>query len=306
MIILASTSAPGSTPAQQSRACAENAGLPFFWCTRMRVRRIAVLIDGAFFLKRLPKLVEPHFCTTPQQVTETARLMCKRHVLRLTHTEATQDTEGQWLDHVYRLFYYDAEPFVGVVHHPLLNRRIEFGKSEVATFRRGLFAELRRKRKFALRLGHVTRDTDWSLSPRLTRHTLRIGKWLERFDVMVQQGTVTFPLSEDVLRELRDVVAAWRVIRERDLILGLRQKGVDMRIGLDIASMTLKHQIDTIILVTGDSDFVPAAKLARREGVEFLIDPMRQRVSDELTEHVDGVVSVFPRPASEADALIAA
>lgn len=84
----------------------------------MRVRRIAVLIDGAFFLKQLPKLVEPQFCTTPQQVTETARLLCKRHVLRLTHAEAT-DAEGQWLDQVYRLFYYDPEPFDGVVHHPL-------------------------------------------------------------------------------------------------------------------------------------------------------------------------------------------
>ncbi len=66
-----------------------------------------------------------------------------------------------------------------------------------------------------------------------------------------------------------------------------------MRIGLDIASMTLKRQVDTIILVTGDSDFVPAAKLARREGVEFLLDPLWQRVSEELTEHVDGVLSVF-------------
>ncbi|MDB6009360.1 MAG: hypothetical protein JWL65_1610 [Gammaproteobacteria bacterium] len=70
-----------------------------------------------------------------------------------------------------------------------------------------------------------------------------------------------------------------------------------MRIGLDIASMTLKHQVDTLILVTGDSDFVPAAKLARREGVEFLLDPLWQQVSDELNEHVDGVVSAFPKPA---------
>jgi uncharacterized LabA/DUF88 family protein len=30
--------------------------------------------------------------------------------------------------------------------------------------------------------------------------------------------------------------------------------------------MTFKREVDTIILVTGDSDFVPAAKLARREG----------------------------------------
>lgn len=79
-----------------------------------------------------------------------------------------------------------------------------------------------------------------------------------------------------------------------------------MRIGLDIASMTLKRQVDTLILVTGDSDFVPAAKLARREGVEFLLDPMWQQVSEELNEHVDGVVSVFPKPAAAAQALIAA
>jgi uncharacterized LabA/DUF88 family protein len=272
----------------------------------MRVRRIAVLIDGAFFLKRLQKLVEPQFCTTPQQVTETARLMCKRHVLRLTHAETTRDAEGQWLDHVYRLFYYDAEPFDGVVHHPVLNRRVDFGKSEVAVFRRALFGDLRRKRKFALRLGHVSRDSDWSISPRLTRHTLKIGRMLERLEATVQQNQTASPLSEEVVRELREAVSAWRVISERDVILGLRQKGVDMRIGLDIASMTLKRQVDTIILVTGDSDFVPAAKLARREGVEFLLDPLWQRVSDELTEHVDGVVSVFPKPESAHEGLIAA
>ena len=55
-------------------------------------------------------------------------------------------------------------------HHPILNRRIDFGKSEVASFRRELFSELRYKRKFALRLGHVTKESDWRLSPRLTRH----------------------------------------------------------------------------------------------------------------------------------------
>jgi uncharacterized LabA/DUF88 family protein len=271
----------------------------------MRVRRVAVLIDGAFFLKRLPKRVAPQFCTTPQQVTETARLMCKRHVLRLTHAEA-DDVEGHWLDHVYRLFYYDAEPFDGVVHHPLLNRRMDFGKSDVALFRRALFADLRRKRKFALRLGHVSRDSDWSISPRLTRHVLRIGRLLERFEMTVQQNEAASIPSEQIFRELREVVAAWRVISERDVLLGLRQKGVDMRIGLDIASMTLKHQVDTILLVTGDSDFVPAAKLARREGVEFLLDPLWQRVSDDLTEHVDGVVSVFPKPAPDNEALMAA
>jgi uncharacterized LabA/DUF88 family protein len=84
-------------------------------------------------------------------------------------------------------------------------------------------------------------------------------------------------------------VAALRELSERDVDFGLRQKGVDMRIGLDIASMTLK----------------PAAKLARREGVEFLLDPLWQQVSDDPNEHVDGVVSVFPKPSTDEQSLAA-
>ncbi len=39
-----------------------------------------------------------------------------------------------------------------------------------------------------------------------------------------------------------------------------------MRIGLDIASLAYKQQVEQIVLVAGDSDFVPAAKLARVDG----------------------------------------
>ncbi|WP_204245095.1 NYN domain-containing protein [Cloacibacillus sp. An23] len=54
---------------------------------------------------------------------------------------------------------------------------------------------------------------------------------------------------------------------EDDVTLNVKQKGVDMRIGLDIASVTYKKQVQRIVLISGDSDFVPAAKLARREGM---------------------------------------
>ena len=40
-----------------------------------------------------------------------------------------------------------------------------------------------------------------------------------------------------------------------------------MRIGLDIATITLKKQANIIVLASGDSDFVPAAKLARRKAL---------------------------------------
>ena len=73
-----------------------------------------------------------------------------------------------------------------------------------------------------------------------------------------------------------------------------------MRIGLDIASITLKKQAQTIILVAGDSDFVPAAKLARREGMEFILDPLWQKVSPDLFEHIDGLQSGFFNPNKRA------
>ena len=75
-----------------------------------------------------------------------------------------------------------------------------------------------------------------------------------------------------------------------------------MRIGLDIASIATKRLATQVVLIAGDSDFVPAAKFARREGIDFILDPMWQKVRPELNEHVDGLrscVSRKPDPGSE-------
>ena len=68
-----------------------------------------------------------------------------------------------------------------------------------------------------------------------------------------------------------------------------------MKIGIDIASLSYKHQVDQIILISGDSDFVPAAKLARREGIDFILDPMWANIRDELVEHIDGLKSQWKK-----------
>ena len=81
-----------------------------------------------------------------------------------------------------------------------------------------------------------------------------------------------------------------------------RQKGVDIRIGIDIASLVFKRQADQIVLISGDSDFVPAAKLARREGVDFVLDPMWHQIRSDLHEHIDGLRSTCPKPGSAAAA----
>lgn len=67
-----------------------------------------------------------------------------------------------------------------------------------------------------------------------------------------------------------------------------------MKIGIDIASLALKRFVDTIVLFSGDSDFVPASKLARREGIDFVLDPMKANVEPQLFEHIDGIYNATP------------
>ena len=87
-------------------------------------------------------------------------------------------------------------------------------------------------------------------------------------------------------------------LSERDFSLSVSQKGVDMRIGVDISSLAFKNQVDRIILISGDSDFVPAAKQARREGIDFILDPMRSPIKDDLFEHIDGMRTKAPKLSS--------
>jgi len=73
-------------------------------------------------------------------------------------------------------------------------------------------------------------------------------------------------------------------------------KGVDIKIGLDIASLAYKKLVDRSVLVSGDADFVPAAKVARREGIDFILDPLWNPIDPELFEHIDGLNTVCPKP----------
>lgn len=258
-----------------------------------RVRKIAVLIDGGFFLKRA-KAWPSIDSADPAKVADAIRWLCKRHVQKLAH-ERERVQPSRWLDHVYRLFFYDAQPYDGVPHHPLKNRQIQFAKTPEAQFRLNLFDEIRRKRKFALRLGTLKRDGDWAPYNRHMKQLLKVWHHAEYLSNVLSDPKTADP---DKTAAALSTLEAWTSLAEDDVQLPLRQKGVDMRIGLDITTMTLKRQVDTIVLVTGDSDFIPAAKIARREGVEFILDPMWQSVEADLMEHIDGLASGFDRPGT--------
>jgi uncharacterized LabA/DUF88 family protein len=71
----------------------------------------------------------------------------------------------------------------------------------------------------------------------------------------------------------------------------LHQKGADMRIGLDIAYISIRHVANILVLATGDSDIVPAMKLARREGMRVYLECMSHPVVRSLKAHADLVLS---------------
>ena len=170
-------------------------------------------------------------------------------------------------DALYRIFFYDCAPLDKVIERPISGTPLDFGASASATFRRELHNELKRVRKLALRLGRLTERGEWVL-------------------------------RRQTLQDLRSGALRWENLRDEHFELDLRQTQVDMKIGLDIASLAHKRLADQLVLVTGDADFVPAAKLARREGIDVILDPMWQGVSASLHEHVDGLQSVCPRPGS--------
>jgi len=167
---------------------------------------------------------------------------------------------------LYRIFFYDCPPLQKKEHHPITKRAVDFSKTPTAEWRVHFHDELRRLRKVALRLGYLNE---------------RVGSWAIR---------------PPKTKELLNGKLALADLREEDVYYTVPQKGVDMRIGLDIASLAFKRLVDQIILVAGDSDFVPAAKLARREGIDFILDPMWANIRADLHEHVDGIRTVFERP----------
>lgn len=175
---------------------------------------------------------------------------------------------------LYRIFYYDCPPSEKVLFHPLTRTQVNLAKSEQFEWTKAFFEALTHKRKVALRRGE---------------------------ELETQQGYI---LKPDPLKKVLNNTLALDELTERDFKLEITQKGVDMRIGLDIASLAERQTVNQIVMITGDSDFVPAAKHARREGIDFILDPMWARISNSLSEHVDGVRQcVFDKPENEKDPL---
>ncbi len=168
-------------------------------------------------------------------------------------------------DNLYRIFYYDCPPLTKKAHNPVTGKAVDFSKEPQAIYVNEFLKGLKIKRKVAMRLGHLSDYSEWRIRPRYTK------------------DIVTGKLDP-------------KSLKETDVTYDIKQKGVDIKIGIDIATLAYKQLVGKVVLIAGDADFVPAAKLARREGLDFVLDPMWQHIHPDLLEHIDGLTSKCQKP----------
>lgn len=229
----------------------------------MSDRKTAILVDGGFFLKRFPWVFPKKDANDPAIVAK------QLHDMAVSHLKQGKGKNVFWSE-LYRIFVYDCPPLHKKAHNPVSGKSVDFSKSDSTKFRDQFHENIRNFRKTALRLGHLAEES---------------AQW---------------QIKENSLKALFNKEIQFADLKESDVIYHARQKVVDMKIGLDIAAIAFKKQVNQIVLVSGDSDFVPAAKLARREGIDFILDPMWHYIRPDLVEHIDGLRSVCPKPSKKA------
>lgn len=77
-------------------------------------------------------------------------------------------------------------------------------------------------------------------------------------------------------------------LKDSDFDPDFEQKGVDMKIGLDIALYSERRTVERILLLSNDTDCVPAMKYGRRHGLQVvIIEPPGCKTAPELIMHAD-------------------
>lgn len=165
-----------------------------------------------------------------------------------------------------RVYYYDAAPSTEKVKFPVSRNPHNLAGTARYRHAQSLYDSLVMRPGFALRMGEV------------------------------RLGLPNWKLKAGVVRSL---VQAPRALVDEDFSLDVTQKGVDMRIGLDMARLALRELVRAVVVVTGDSDFVPAFKFVRREGVKVILATLGHKgVRTELKAHADFVISDLYVPAA--------
>lgn len=165
-------------------------------------------------------------------------------------------------EELFRIFYYQGSPNKQTVDKPISNEKINFSESKINKYSSELITELSNKDFVAMRLGE-TSFRGWKLKRPVLE---KIRKGLIRD---------TSKLTDD------------------DFTPDFQQKGVDIKIGLDVAWLSNNNIVDRIYMVTGDTDFIPALKQARRDGIQIkLVKIGTKHINNDLLKHSDFILDL--------------
>ncbi len=167
--------------------------------------------------------------------------------------------------HLFRIYFYDTPVFTQRVTLPVSRQSIDLAKSKEGQFRAAFQRQLQRKRKLAVKLGE-TRDAD------------------------------SWKLNEDALADLLGKKISVDELADEDFTPDSHPKGIELRMGVDLASLAYKRQVQQVVLLTGDGAFSSAAELLRHEGIDVVLDPMWQNIPEDLFSFIDGLRSTCPPP----------
>ena len=150
-----------------------------------------------------------------------------------------------------RIYFYDCPPATGIYNYPISKKPYDLETTPAYKYGTQLLADLKRSDFFAVREG-----------------ILKISGWkLRNIQKSLKAGNTTF--------------------KDKDFALNMVQKGVDVKIGIDMAWISFEKISERILFVTGDSDFIPAIKLARRNGIQVFLLSLNHGILDNLKENVD-------------------
>jgi uncharacterized LabA/DUF88 family protein len=156
-----------------------------------------------------------------------------------------------------RVYFYHAPPAKDELVNPLNHAFTNLATTKIHAQHERLIDTLELRPDFALRLGETV------------THEWRLGT-----------------------SAMKSLMKNPRPVQASDLVPNVAQKGVDLRIGLDIARLALRGMISTIVVVTGDSDLIPAFKFARREGIRLYLAHLNHGVRRELKAHTDLLLDI--------------
>jgi hypothetical protein len=215
------------------------------------MKRTIVLLNLEFFLREIEKQAQfPPNLLPPQQVR--ALLYLLNH-----HLHRHLQWKGEKRELVRLIIYTPTLPNWRV-RNPITGEVVQLGETPRWELRQLLFKGLKSLPFSLLRWGKVERrDLRW----RLNR-----GERLEEI-VATGKGVKTLP------RE------GWE--------WELDSPQLPVMLGVDLTKIGLKREADSVILISGGSGFIPAANLARWEGLQFIWDPLWSEYDPELSQFVD-------------------